>query len=158
MEAALGPDTHARYAALAAELIEAGELKDLAYGVDREVLAAILNTLPVELSFVDQDDTVRYFSHERDDQDLPAHARRHRRQGAELPPAEERARGEPDPGRLQGGQARRGRVLARDGRRASSTSATGRCATPDGRYLGCLETVQDVAGIRALSGQKRLLD
>jgi DUF438 domain-containing protein len=27
-----------------------------------------------------------------------------------------------------------------------------------GKYLGCLETVQDVTGIQALKGQKRLLD
>jgi DUF438 domain-containing protein len=28
----------------------------------------------------------------------------------------------------------------------------------DGRYLGCMETVQDVTGIRKLEGQRRLLD
>jgi DUF438 domain-containing protein len=29
---------------------------------------------------------------------------------------------------------------------------------PGGRYLGCLETVQDVTGIRTLTGKKTLLD
>jgi DUF438 domain-containing protein len=29
---------------------------------------------------------------------------------------------------------------------------------PDGRYLGTLETVQDVTGIRSLTGERRLLD
>jgi DUF438 domain-containing protein len=27
-----------------------------------------------------------------------------------------------------------------------------------GKYLGCLETVQDVSGIQKLTGQRRLLD
>ena len=35
------------------------------------MLAAILNTLPVELSFVDQDDRVRYFSHENGEKIFP---------------------------------------------------------------------------------------
>ncbi len=71
VEAACGPDTRARYYALAARIIEAGELKDLSYNVERDVLAAILNTLPVELSFVDKDDRVRYFSHENGEKIFP---------------------------------------------------------------------------------------
>lgn len=157
VEAAIGPDTHARYAALAAELIEAGELKDLAYGVDREVLAAILNTLPVELSFVDQDDTVRYFSHERETKIFP------------------RTRGVIG-AKVQNCHPQKSvhvvnQILAdfKAGKRdvAEFWLEMGPrflhirywpVRGGDGRYLGCLETVQDVAGIRALSGQKRLLD
>jgi uncharacterized protein len=157
VEAALGPDTHARYAALAAELIEAGELKDLAYGLDRETLAAILNTLPVELSFVDQDDTVRYFSHERGTKIFP------------------RARGVIG-ARVQNCHPSKSvhvvnRILAdfKAGKREPAEFWIPMGArfvhirywpvrAEDGRYLGCLETVQDVAGIRSLEGQKRLLD
>ena len=39
-------------------------MRDLSENLQPEVLAAMLNTLPVELSFVDADDRVRYFSHE----------------------------------------------------------------------------------------------
>ena len=46
-------------------------MEDLSFGVERDVLAAILNALPVELSFVDKDDTVRYFSHENGDKIFP---------------------------------------------------------------------------------------
>ena len=63
-EAALGPDTRQRYYALANRIISAGQVEDLALGVDPHVMAAVLNTLPVELSFVDDQDRVRYFSHE----------------------------------------------------------------------------------------------
>jgi uncharacterized protein len=157
VEAALGPDTHARYAALAAELIQAGELQDLAHGLDREVLAAILNTLPVELSFVDQDDTVRYFSHERSTKIFP------------------RTRGVIG-AKVQNCHPQKSvhvvnQILAdfKAGRRdhAEFWLEMGPrfihirywpVRGADGRYLGCLETVQDVAGIRALGGQKRLLD
>ena len=157
VEAALGPDTHARYAALADELIEAGGLQDLAHGVDREVLAAILNTLPVELSFVDANDTVRYFSHERGTKIFP------------------RTRGVIG-ARVQDCHPQKSvhvvnRILAdfKAGRRdvAEFWIEMGPrfihiryrpVRGADGRYLGCLETVQDVAGIRSLAGQKRLLD
>jgi DUF438 domain-containing protein len=30
--------------------------------------------------------------------------------------------------------------------------------TKDGKYLGCLEVSQNIAGIQSLSGEKRLLD
>ena len=70
-EAAIGPDTRAKYYALAERIISGGGVEDLSFGVERDVLAAILNSLPVELSFVDRDDRVRYFSHENGDKIFP---------------------------------------------------------------------------------------
>jgi len=157
VEAAIGPDTRARYYRLADELIAAGALQDLSHGVGRDVLAAILNTLPVELSFVDQDDTVRYFSHERGEKIFP------------------RTRGVIG-ARVQNCHPQKSvhvvnQILAdfKAGRRevAEFWIEMGPrflhirywpVRDEAGRYLGCLETVQDVAGIRALAGQKRLLD
>ena len=43
-----------------------GRVRDLAHDVPTELLAGMLNTLPVELSLVDADDTVRYFNHENE--------------------------------------------------------------------------------------------
>jgi DUF438 domain-containing protein len=63
-EAAVGPNTHQKYYAIADEIQSAGAVKDLAHGLDLDTVGAILNTLPVELSFVDADNTVKYFSHE----------------------------------------------------------------------------------------------
>jgi DUF438 domain-containing protein len=157
VEAGLGASTRADYYRLAEELILAGELKDLAHGLDREVLAAILNTLPVELSFVDRDDTVRYFSHERSEKIFP------------------RTRGVIGT-RVQNCHPQKSvhvvnQILAdfKAGRRevAEFWIELGPrflhirywpVRDPGGRYLGCLETVQDVTGVRALTGQKRLLD
>ena len=54
VEAALGPDTRARYYGIAAGDHRGGRARRTSpSALDREVLAAMLNTLPVELSFVD---------------------------------------------------------------------------------------------------------
>ena len=71
VEAAAGAGVRQRYYALAEEIVAATGLEDLSRGLDPDVLAAILNTLPVELSFVDAQDTVRYFSHENQDKIFP---------------------------------------------------------------------------------------
>ena len=71
LEASIGEGTRERYYRMAQEIIDEGELKDLAFGLDRDVLAAILNTLPVELSFIDHEDRVRYFSHEHGEKIFP---------------------------------------------------------------------------------------
>ena len=157
VEASLGPGTRKRYYRIAEEIVERAELRDLSFGLERDVLAAILNTLPVELSFIDQDDRVRYFSHEH---------------------------GEKIFGRTRGaiGTAVQNchppkslhlvnRILAefKAGRRQVAEfwiEMNGRMVHirywpvrgEDGRYLGTLETVQDVTAIRALTGEQRLLD
>ena len=157
VEAALGANTRADYYRLAGELIQAGELKDLSFGVERDVLAAILNTLPVELSFVDADDIVRYFSHEQSEKIFPrtrgvigAHVQNcHPQKSVHVV----------------------NRILAdfKAGKRevAEFWLELGPrflhirywpVRDAGGRYLGCLETVQDVTSIRALTGKKTLLD
>lgn len=156
VEASLGAGTRERYYRIAAEIVGQAELRDLSYGLERDVLAAILNTLPVELSFIDHEDRVRYFSHEH---------------------------GEKIFGRTRGaiGTAVQNchppkslhlvrQILAdfKAGRRDVAEfwiETGGRMVHirywpvrgDDGRYLGTLETVQDVTSIRALTGEQRLL-
>lgn len=156
VEARLGADGHPRYVALAARLIEAGEIRDLSYGLDRAVLAAMLNTLPVEISFVDADDTVRYFSHENQDKIFP------RSRGA-IGMRVQECHPEKSLHLVNG-------ILAdfKTGRRDVAefwidfrgmkvhiryfaVHGSG------GEYLGTMETVQDVSPIRALEGERRLL-
>ena len=157
VEAGLGAGTRARYYRIAEQIIEQGELRDLSFGLERDVLAAILNALPVELSFIDHEDRVRYFSHEH---------------------------GEKIFGRTRGaiGTAVQNchppkslhlvnQILAdfRAGKREVAEfwiDMGGRMVHirywpirgEDGRYLGTLETVQDVSAIRKLTGEQRLLD
>jgi len=157
LEASLGPDTHARYYRIADEIIHAGELEDLSFGLERATLAAILNTLPIELSFVDAEETVRYFSHEH---------------------------GEKIFGRTRGAIGTKvqnchpqksvhvvNQILAdfKAGKRSVAEFWIDLgprrvhiryWAVRDAKehYLGCLETVQDITAIQKLTGQRRLLD
>jgi uncharacterized protein len=157
VEAALGAETRARYYRLADELIKAAELQDLSYGLDREVLAAILNTLPVELSFIDHEDRVRYFSHEHGEKIFG------RSRGA-IGTAVQNCHPQKSVHVVN-------QILAdfKAGKRdvAEFWIEMGPrfvhirywpVRSPEGRYLGTLETVQDVAGIRGLTAQRRLLD
>jgi DUF438 domain-containing protein len=157
VEAARGEDTRAHYYRIAQELIDQAQLGDLSFGLDRDVLAAILNALPVELSFIDHEDRVRYFSHEH---------------------------GEKIFGRTRGAIGMEvqnchppkslhlvNRILAdfKAGTRdvAEFWIDIGERKVhirylpvrgDDGRYLGTLETVQDVTAIQKLTGERRLLD
>jgi hypothetical protein len=157
VEASFGPDTHARYYAIAHRIIDAGGLEDLSFGLDRKVLAAMLNALPVELSFVDANDIVRYFSHEN-------HEKIFGRTRGAIGTAVQNCH---PPHSVHMVNA----ILAdfKAGRRSVAEfwiEMGGKfihiryfpVRDDAGAYLGCMEVVQDVTGIRALTGQKRLLD
>jgi hypothetical protein len=156
VEAALGADTRSRFQALAHEITQ-GTLEDLSAALDGPVLAAILNTLPIELSFVDADDNVRYFSHENQAKIFP---RTRGVIGLNVrnchPPKSvhmvEKILADFKAGRIKhadfwidmAGKKLHIRYFAVHG--------------TQGEYMGCLETVQDITAIQQLSGQKRLLD
>jgi DUF438 domain-containing protein len=155
-EARLGPDTRERYYALAERIIEAGELKDLSFGVERDVLAAMLNTLPVEISFVDKDDRVRYFSHENGEKIFP------RTRGA-IGTAVQNCHPQKSVHLvnqiLSDFKAGKRQVaefwIEMGGRKVHIRYFPVR--SPEGEYLGTMEVVQDITGIQQLEGQRRLL-
>jgi DUF438 domain-containing protein len=156
-EAALGPDTRARYYALAEEIQKLGGVGDLSANLIPEVLAAMLNTLPVELSFVDENDIVRYFSHEHLPKIFP------RTRGVIGMPVQNC---HPEKSLhlvdriLEDFKAGRREVaefwIEMGGKHVYIRYFPVR--GPDGRYLGCMEVVQDTTRIRALEGERRLLD
>ena len=156
VEASLGAGTRERYYGIAQEIVDRAELRDLSFGLERDVLAAILNTLPVELSFIDREDRVRYFSHEHGEKIF---GRTRGAIGTEVqnchPPKSLHLVNQ---------------ILAdfKAGRRDVAEfwiEMGGRMVhirywpvrAEDGGYLGTLETVQDVTSIRQLSGEQRLL-
>ena len=156
-EAALGPDTRAKYYEMAKTIEFLGGVEDLSAGLPKNVLAAMLNTLPIELSFVDENDIVRYFSHENHAKLFPrtrgvvgmAVQNCHPHKSVHLVNRilEDFKAGKRDVAEFWidlGGKKVHIRYWpVRD---------------TDGKYLGCLETVQDVTAIQALQGQRRLLD
>ncbi len=156
VEGSVGPDTRAKYYALAERIVAAGGVEDLSFGVERDVMAAILNTLPVELSFVDKDDKVRYFSHENGDKIFP------RTRGV-IGTAVQNCHPQKSVHLVN-------QILAdfKAGTRKVAEfwiEMGGRFVhiryfpvrSPQGEYLGTLEVVQDAAPLRALTGERRLL-
>ncbi len=157
VEAAAGPNVRQRYYALAAEIVHLTGLEDLSFGVERDVLAAILNTLPVELSFVDAADTVRYFSHEGQDKIFPRTRSAIGMKVQNCHPPKSLHMVEAILSDFKAGR----RTVAEfwidfGGRKVHIRYFALREAARG--YLGCLEVVQDVTAIQALQGQKRLLD
>ena len=156
LEAERGANVRADYYRLADDLA-AANLEDLSFGLDRGVLAAVLNTLPVEISFVDADDRVRYFSHEKGDKIFP-------RLRSAIGTAVENCHPERSVDKVK-------QILAdfKAGRRDVAEfwlDFQGKkvhvryfpVRNDSGQYLGCLETVQDVTAIQKLTGERRLLD
>ena len=156
-EAMVGPDTRNKYYALASEICQMGQLEDLSASLSKEVLAAMLNTMPVELTFVDADDVVRYFSHEHSEKLFP------------------RTRGAVG-GKVQDCHPEKSihlvNQILRDFRAGTREVAEfwldfrGKkihvryfpVRSDGGEYLGCLEVAQDITRIQKLEGQRLLLD
>jgi DUF438 domain-containing protein len=155
-EAALGPETRAKYYGLAERVVRAGGVADLSFGVERDVLAAILNTLPVELSFVDRDDKVRYFSHENGDKIFP------RTRGAigmavqNCHPQKSVHAVNKILAEFKAGRRKVAEFWIEMGPRTVHIRYFP-VRSPQGEYLGTLEVAQDIAPIRKLTGERRLL-
>ncbi|MEE4216115.1 MAG: PAS domain-containing protein [Xanthomonadales bacterium] len=156
-EAACGPDTRAKYYALADELIAGGAVKDLVHGLDYDMIGAMLNTLPIELSFVDAENTVRYFSHENHAKIFP---RTRGAIGMKVQNCHPQKSVHLVNHILEDFKAGK-REVAEFWIKLQGKEVHIRYFPVHGNageYLGCLETVQDITPIKALSGERRLLD
>jgi uncharacterized protein len=156
-EAELGADAHARFQQLAETIVNMVDLEDLSTGLPKEVLAAMLNTLPVELSFVDADDTVRYFSHENQHKIF---ARTRGSIGLKVQqchPPHSLYKVNQILADFRGGRRDVAEFwIDHGGRKVHIRYFPVRDAR--GRYLGCLEVVQDIAPLQKIQGERRLLD
>jgi DUF438 domain-containing protein len=156
-ESELGADTRARFRELAETIVSMTQLEDLSASLSKETLAAMLNTLPVELSFVDADDTVRYFSHENQHKIFP------RTRGAiglkvqQCHPPHSLYKVNQILADFRNGRRNVAEFwIDHGGRKIHIRYFPVRDAR--GHYLGCLEVVQDITSIQALQGERRLLD
>jgi hypothetical protein len=157
LEARLGPDTRVRFRDLGMQIESLGGVGNLAAGLSGEVMGAVLDTLPVELSFVDETDTVRYFSHEHHPKIF---ARTRGVIGNKVQNCHPQKSVHVVNQILEDFKAGKREVaefwIDFSGKKVHIRYVPVRDRA--GRYLGCLETVQDVTAIQALTGQKRLLD
>lgn len=122
----------------------------------KETLEAVLNTLPVEVSFVDEDDTVRYFNKDGD-RIFPrprsvigrkvqhCHPKKSIHKVQQI--LDEMKAGSRDIAEfwidLKGMKVFIRYFAVRDSK---------------GKYLGCLEVSQDITDIQKIKGEKRLLE
>jgi DUF438 domain-containing protein len=157
VDASIGPDTRERYSALAARIVEGGDVRDLSESLPPDILAAMLNTLPIELSFVDADDRVRYFSHEHGSKIFPRTRGAIGRTVQQCHPPKSVDRVNAILASFKAG-ARDVAEFWLDMRGRKIHVRYFAVRSDDGRYLGTLETVQDITAIQALTGERRLLD
>jgi hypothetical protein len=155
-EAQLSPGARAKYYAKADELARGG-VEDLSFGLSRDELAAILNTLPVELSFVDADDNVRYFSHEQHKKIFPRNRGVIGLKVQNCHPSKSVHLVNQILADFKAGKRDVAEFWIEMGDRKPYIRYFP-VRSADGSYLGCLEVVQDIAPVQALQGQKRLLD
>jgi uncharacterized protein len=121
-----------------------------------EQLTALLDTLPVDISFVDADDTVRYFSQSKDRIFVRAVTVIGRKVQNCHPPQSvhivEKILEDFRSGRRSTAEF----WITLQGKRVHIRYFAVRNAA--GAYLGTLEVTQDITGIQALTGERRLLE
>lgn len=157
VEDSIGPDTRKRYFELAKRIIEGGREEDLSANLAPDVLAAMLNTLPLELSFVDADDRVRYFSHEHQPKIFPRTRGAIGRAVQQCHPPRSVDKVNTILASFKAGTRDAAEFwLDMRGRKVHVRYFAVR--SPEGAYLGTVETVQDITAIQQLTGERRLID
>jgi len=119
------------------------------------VVEAIMNALPVEITFVDEKDVVRYFNNNG----KPIYPRPETALGRRV--QECHSKSLPMVNRILEDFRAGGRDSAvfwadRDGRMIYTRYLAVRDG--EGGYVGCLEVVEDVTDIRKIEGERRVLD
>ncbi len=130
---------------------------DLFDELPAEILLNLLDALPIDVSFVDANDSVAYFN-------LPRHGRIFARTRTDIGRKVQRCHPPRSVDRVQ-------RIIDdfRAGRRESADfwfEHHGRVVSiryfpvrdKDGNYLGTVETTQDITDLRQLKGERRILD
>lgn len=157
VEAAFGPDTRQRYYDLARRIVEGGDVRDLSANLAPDVLAAMLNTLPIELSFVDADDRVQYFSHENQAKVFPRTRGAIGRAVQQCHPPKSVDKVNAILASFKAGTRDVAEFwLDMRGRKIHVRYFAVR--SPQGEYLGTVETVQDITPIQQIQGERRLVD
>jgi len=123
--------------------------------LSKETIEAVLNVLPVEISFVDDDDVVRYFNKDGD-RIFPRPRSVVGRKVQNCHPKKSVHRVQQILDEMKAGT----RDVAEfwiDHRDRKVYIRYFAVRDADGRYLGCLEVSQDITDIQKIEGEKRLL-
>jgi PAS domain S-box-containing protein len=123
--------------------------------LDRETLEAMLDTLPVEFSFIDENDAVRIFN-KNGDRIFPRPRSVLGRKVQDCHPKKSLHKVQQIISEMRSGD----RDVAEfwiDHRGMKVYIRYFAVRSKEGRYLGCLEVSQDISEIQKIEGEKRLL-
>ncbi|MDO8834320.1 MAG: DUF438 domain-containing protein [Vicinamibacterales bacterium] len=140
----------------AAETPEAGRIRLPSGSMTPVELQAILNSIPFDLTFVDKDDTVRYFTQGRERIFSRSRAILGRKVQYCHPPSSVKVVEQILADFKSGAQSHAAFWITMKGQFLSIEYFALRDAA--GAYLGCLEVSQDLTAKRALTGEQRLLN
>jgi PAS domain S-box-containing protein len=156
IEKELGKGVHEKYEELAEKLIKETSLEPLARNLSVDVLGAILDTIPVEVTFIDNEDVLKYFNKENEKKFFARPRAAIGRKVQKCHP--------------QKSLAKVTQVLEdlRSGKKDVAefwTDAKGRklhiryfaVRDASGYYLGTMEVVQDITDIKKIEGEKPLI-
>jgi PAS domain S-box-containing protein len=135
--------------------MERGETRPLIADVPVELVDAMLDTLPVDITFVDSEDIVRYFSKETKHM-MFARTRAIIGRRVQQCHSEKSVHvvdqllNDFKTGKKDSAES----WIDRKGRKVYIMYSAVRDS--DGKYLGCVETIQDITDIQKLEGEKRL--
>ena len=124
--------------------------------VRKETLEILLDTLPVEFSFIDETDTVRIFN-KNGDRIFPRTSSVIGRRVQDCHPSKSLHKVQQIIDEMKAGS----RDIAEfwiDHRGMKVVIRYFAVRGKDGKYLGCLEVSQDITEIKKIKGEKRLLD
>jgi PAS domain S-box-containing protein len=135
--------------------MERGETRPLIADVPVELVDAMLDTLPVDITFVDSEDIVRYFSKETKHMMF---ARTRAIIGRKVQQCHseksvhvvDQLLNDFKTGKKDSAES----WINKKGRKVYVRYSAVRDS--DGKYLGCVETIQDITDIQKLEGEKRL--
>ncbi len=123
--------------------------------LNKEILGVVLNTLPVEITFVDKDDTVRYFN-KNGDRIFPRSSAVLGRRVQDCHPKKSLHKVNQILDDFKNNRRDSAEFwIDLDNRKIYIRYFAVR--DRNGNYLGCLEVTQDITKIQTIKGEKRLL-
>ena len=123
--------------------------------LNKEILGVVLNTLPVEITFVDKDDTVRYFN-KNGDRIFPRSPAVLGRRVQDCHPKKSLHKVNQILDDFKNNRSDSAEFwIDLDNRKIYIRYFAVR--DKNGNYLGCLEVTQDITKIQTIKGEKRLL-
>nr|MDO8135407.1 PAS domain-containing protein [Candidatus Njordarchaeum guaymaensis] len=156
IEKELGRGVHEKYHELAEKLVKETAFEPLVRNIPIEVLGAILDTIPVEVTFIDNEDVLRYFNKENEKKFFARPRAAIGRKVQKCHPQKSLAKVNQVLDDLRSGKKNVAEFWTdTKGRKLHIRYFAVRDA--NGYYLGTMEVVQDITEIKEIEGEKRLI-